>query len=450
MSDPVNDYGNLNTPYSQEAEEATLGAVITDSQHIGVILKFLTPERFFILRHRYIWEAIGCLHTRGETIDYLTVCQQLKNNGRLTEIGGPAYITGLCNTTPASVHAEVYAHLVERFSIRRQGMAAADEIKAHFLDEQSTVEQVIENAQAALTAVKPPLSRIRPSSMKEVMGSLYDQFEDRIENGVNMLGIPTGFKQFDDILGGWRKNRLVIVGGRPGMGKTGIMLECGVRVSNQINPLTGQPYKVLFVSMEMSADELGERLISNKAHLSTQQILSANVTDTERTAMIAAIGELSKSSLFLDDKEKVLTPYILENKCRDFIADHGGLDMLIVDYLQLMTPDKPNKSREVEVASISRDLKMMARYFHVPIMVGCQLNREVEKRKNKRATLADLRESGAIEQDADVVMFPFFPGYYQKPQLSSGDFEIGIAKHRNGRLGMAKLKADWRYMDFTE
>jgi len=206
----------------------------------------------------------------------------------------------------------------------------------------------------------------------------------------------------------------------------------------------------LFVSMEMSADELGERLISNKARLSTQEILGSNFTDAQRSAMIKAMGEHSKSTLALDDKEKVLTPYVLENKCRDFIADNGHLDMLIVDYLQLMTPDKPNKSREVEVASISRDLKMLARHFHMPIMVGCQLNREVEKRKNKRATLADLRESGAIEQDADIVMFPYFPGYYQKPQLSAGLFEVGFAKHRNGRLGSANLKADWRYMDFTE
>lgn len=437
-------------PYSVEAEEATIGALLMDSEPLNVILKFLTSERFFILRNRHIWEAIECLHKRGETIDYLTVTQQLKSSDKLSEIGGPAYLTQLLSAAPSSINAETYAHVVERFFIRRQGIAAADTIKAHFVDEKITVEQVIENAQAALTAVKPPMGRNKPASMKEVMSSLYDQFENRIENKVNMLGIPTGFKQFDDILGGWRKNRLIIVGGRPGMGKTGIMLECGVKVSKQVNPATGKPYRVLFVSMEMSADELGERLISNKAHLSTQQILSSDVTPKQQTDMIAAIGELSKSSLFLDDKEKVLTPYILENKCRDFIADHGGLDMLIVDYLQLMTPDKPNKSREVEVASISRDLKMMARHFHMPIMVGCQLNREVEKRKNKRATLADLRESGAIEQDADVVMFPFFPGYYQKPRLSSGKFEIGFAKHRNGKLGQAELNADWRYMDFAE
>jgi len=166
--------------------------------------------------------------------------------------------------------------------------------------------------------------------------------------------------------------------------------------------------------------------------------------------MIDAMGELSKLTLYIDDKEKVLTPTVLENKCRDFIADHGSLDLLVVDYLQLMTPDKPNKSREVEVASISRDMKKMSRHFHLPVILGCQLNREVEKRRNKRATLADLRESGAIEQDADIVIFPFFPGYYQKPRLSSGKFEVAVAKHRNGALGMSEMSVDWRYMDFQD
>lgn len=438
------------TIYSEEAEKAAIGSLLIDSQALEPIMKFLKPDAFFIVRNRLVWEAIQCLQSRGETVDYLTVTQQLKANGKLDQIGGPAYLTQLINTAPNSVHAETYAKLIERAAIRRQGLVASDSIREYFYDETIPVETVLEKVQATITAIKPLTTRIRPLSMKEVMSGLYDQYEERIEKGIHQLGIPTGFKQFDTILGGWRKNRLYVVGGRPGMGKTGLMLECGVRVANGVNPLTKKNYRVLFVSMEMSTEELGERLISNKARLSTQQILGSNFTAEERKAMVAAIGELSKSTLFLDDKEKVLTPTILENKCRDFMADHGGLDMLIVDYLQLMTPNKPNKSREVEVASISRDLKMLSRYFHIPIIVGCQLNREVEKRKNKRATLADLRESGAIEQDADVVIFPFFPGYYRIPRLSTGEFEVNFAKHRNGQLGLAKLQSDWRYMDFTE
>src|SRR5690349_15564322 len=155
------------------------------------------------------------------------------------------------------------------------------------MDEKTAVEQVLENAQSALAAVKPPRSRTKPASMKEVMSNLFDQFDYRIEKGIHQLGIPTGFKQFDTILGGWRKNRLYVVGGRPGMGKTGLMLECGVRVANSCNPQTQKPYRVLFVSMEMSAEELGERLISNKARLSTQQILGSEFTDDQRKAMIA-------------------------------------------------------------------------------------------------------------------------------------------------------------------
>jgi replicative DNA helicase len=238
-------------PYSEEAEQACIGGVIVDSQPLAIVTKFLNPDKFFILRHRYIWEAIDYLYKRGETIDYLTLTQRLKETNKLSEIGGMVYLTQLINAAPNTTNTESYAQLVERAAIRRQGLAAADEIKKHFMDEKIAVEQVLENAQSVLTAVKPPMSRTKPASMKEVMSNLFDQFDYRIEKGIHQLGIPTGFKQFDTILGGWRKNRLYVVGGRPGMGKTGLMLECGIRVANSCNPQTQKPYKVLLDSMEL-------------------------------------------------------------------------------------------------------------------------------------------------------------------------------------------------------
>lgn len=454
-------FDSIVPPYSEESEKATIGAVIMDGSQYDACSAILKPEDFFLLRHRYIWEALATLRKAKTLIDYITVCQTLKDSKRLDEIGGAAYITQLNNSAPSSHLARVYAGLVERDSIRRQMLASAQEIMKLALDSTIPAEEALTQGAHSIEGIRPPTMRDKTPSLQDVMSQMYDEFEKRIEEGVSEKGITTGFTRLNEILGGWRKKRLHIVGGRPGMGKTQYMLDAALKAARSKKP-DGSPVNVLFVTLEMVNNELGERLISHDSQLSTRRILETDVTAAERKAIIAAMGDLSNVPLFLEDRITELTPKVLKELCLDFRADHKTLDLVVVDYVQLMAPDVPNpRNRQQEVSSISRSLKLIPRELDVPFIVGCQLNRESEgtnnnsnakvKRTIKREpVIADLRESGSLEQDADVIIFPFFPNYYLNPEMKEGDYKIRVAKQRNGPLGTQNAYANFAKMKFTE
>lgn len=442
-NDPISNWGSLETPYSQEAEEAAIGCGIVQGHQFGQFLEIAAPESFFILRHRHIWTALKELHDKKEPIDYLTICQVLKDKGQLKEIGGPAYITQCINAAPNTAEGLFYIQLVQREAIRRQELAFCDALRAAALDKSLTVEQTLEIAAEGLAAIKPPMNTVKPSSMLEIMSQLWDEFDQRLEKEIPMLGIPTGYHKLDEILGGWMPKTFTIWGGRPGMGKTAIMLETALRAARA-------GYYVLFVSLEMSKQQLGGRMLANHSFMTTKRILSSKLTDAERSAMNKAYGDLSKLPLYIEEPEDEFTPNDLRKLIREFIADHGHIDLVFVDYLQLMTPVHPNKVREVEVSSISRACKQISRKFNISLHVAAQLNRDVEKRKDKHAKLSDLRESGSLEHDSDVVIFPHFEGYYHKPRQPFGDYDVHIVKNRDGALGKMGMYSDFRYMKFSE
>jgi len=451
-NDPITTWGSLQTPYSQEAEEACLGAIITNPETFRSCRQVISsPQSFFILRHRYIWQALETLEdVHHRPIDYLTVCEQLRADGHLAEIGGAAYITQLTLHAPTSTHAAVYAELVERYAVRRTVMEISDLLKQLAVDESMVVEDVVQQSKDLVLGIRPPILRREMPSMHDVMSMIYDEFEERVNKGVNTKGVPTGYRRLNELLGGWRKKRLHIVGGRPGMGKSLIMLLFALKVAMQRDPLTGRPYNVALYTLEMSNGEIGERALSNDTGMTTRQILEPAMSSAQIKQVTKGIAKLQDVSLYMEDSLPRMKPSQLRESCLDFIATHKHLDLVVVDYLQLMGGDGYSDNRQVEIAGISGAMKALCNELDIPMITGSQLNREVENREDKRPQLSDLRDSGAIEQDADVVLFPYFDNYYNNPEDKQGQYEIRVAKQRNGPLGTQYGDIDFRTMSYEE
>lgn len=425
--DPITAWGNLNTPYSQEAEEATLGAVIVNPLCYYDIAHFLKAEDFFILRHRYLWEAIQSLMEKGEPVDYLTVSEKLKDSNRLTEIGGPAYITQLINNTPSSVHGEVYARLVERTAIRRQLMAFTDEGRALALNEEITVSDVIAELETKFMEVT---SRVIGDSTK-TLGQSVSDFYDRVDVLLNakdkVVGITTGLKDLDYMLKGLGEQSFTLLGGRPGMGKSSASLTFALNMAKR-------GIRVAYFTLEMSVEEMTSRIIAMETGINTQKFKTGNMSAVEITAFTKASSDLQNLPLFIDDTV-TWTPQQLKAKCTS-MRRRNGIQIIFIDHVGLMNGGGRYKDNKVAESSfISVSLKGIARSLKVPVFGDIQLNRELEKRSDKRPQLSDLRETGAWEQDADNVIFMYRDEMYNEATEFPNQVDFIIAKQRNGPIG---------------
>jgi replicative DNA helicase len=431
MSDPTNLYASLQAPYSQEAEEATLGAILVNPVAYFAIAAFLKADDFFLLRHRYIWESLTRLHERGEPIDYLTVLQELKDTDHLIEIGGPGYLTQLINNTENSANGEMYARIVERTSLRRRMMSASDHIKALALNEALTVEQVIAESEAKLFDVTERKNSGQLIPIHAAVNNYFDRIDYLMSNKNVVLGVPTGFRDMDKLLGGFQKSDLIIFAGRPGMGKTSFMLSAALNMA-RLNA------RIAIFSMEMGADQIVQRLISMESGINTQNLRLGQLTQQEFTRFVHAAGNLSRLNIFIDDTA-AMSPLEMRTKCLRLQREHG-LDLIVVDYLQLMNASGMYENNRVqEISYISRAMKELAREFNVPLVSAAQLSRAVEQRQDKRPQLSDLRESGSIEQDADVVMFLYRDEVYNEATEFPNQADVIVAKHRNGPTGTVSL-----------
>jgi replicative DNA helicase len=429
-------------PYSQEAEEAVLGAVMVNPDSFLAVASFLTPEDFYILRHQYIWEAMQRLGERNEPIDYLTVQDELRTLQRLADIGGPAYLTQLINRVPTSVHAEIYGRLVERASLRRRLLVAADEIKALAYDEELGIEQVTNDAESRLFRVTERNIRRDVISLRQALGDYFDRVSHLIQYPNETSGLPTGFRDIDILLGGLQKSDLLIFAGRPGMGKTSFLLSVTSQAAR-----TGA--RIAIFSMEMGADQIVQRLISMETGINSQRLRLGQLTQQEWNRFVQATGRMENLRIFIDDSP-ALTPLQLRTKCRRLAHEHG-LDLIIVDYLQLMNGGGTFENNRVqEISYISRSLKELARELNVPLFTAAQLSRAVEQRQDKRPQLSDLRESGSIEQDADIVMFLYRDVVYNDATEFPNRADVIVSKHRNGPTGVVSLHFDGSLTKFTD
>jgi replicative DNA helicase len=429
------DFDPLNlAPHSVESEEAVLGSILMNPEALYEVRSFLVAEDFFILRHGWIFEAILRLADRDDAIDTRTLAEELRTQGRLEDIGGEAYLNYLPTTMPTAMHAEVYAHIVERAAIRRRLLGAAGDIAKLAHDEERDINEVIDQSEATLFGVTEQRLRQELVPIHVAVSNYFDRIEHLRESEVEALGVPTGFIDLDQLLGGLQKSDLIIIAGRPGMGKTSFMLTLALNAARMGSA------RVAIFSMEMGNEQLVQRMISMETGISSQNLRLGRVGDAEWARFVEATGSMSNLKVFFDDSPAV-SAMQLRTKCRRLYREHG-LDLIIVDYLQLMNAGKAmgrDTNRVQEITYISRALKEIARELNVPLLSAAQLSRAVEQRQDKRPQLSDLRESGSIEQDADIVMFLYRDEVYNEATEHPGEAEVIVAKHRNGPTGHVTL-----------
>lgn len=418
-------------PHNREAEEAVVGAVFINPEVYYDVAQFLSADDFYIHRHKWIWDAFTSLHEQRIPIDLLTVSDELDRRGQLSEVGGPAYLTSLVNQVPSSLNAESYGRIVESHSIRRKMINAANQIASIAYNEQTNVIDVMDEAEKAVFNVSERRLKHDLQPISSVLSEYYDRIDDLAKRPEEFFGVPTGFIDLDKMLTGLQPSDLLIIAGRPGQGKTGFLLSVAKNAG-----LTHKKHVAIF-SLEMSNEQVVQRLIAQETGIDSQRLRTGKLQENEWPLFTHSIEVFGDTHIYLDDTPAI-TPLQLRTKCRRLHMEFG-LDLVIVDYLQLMGGDTRNDNRVQEVSYISRNLKILARELNVPVLAAAQLSRAVEQRSDKRPVLSDLRESGSLEQDADIVMFIYRPDQYEKETDKQNIAEIIVAKHRNGPVGSVEL-----------
>lgn len=443
MHEPILNPEESLAPHSQEAEEAALGAVLINNDALLEVAAFLRADDFFFLRNQYVWEAMMRIQERNEVIDNLTLMEELRNQNRLDAIGGASYLTYLMSNTPTSLNAEIYGRIVERTATRRRLLKAAGEISDLAKSEDMDVNEVIERSEASLFTVTERRLKRDVTLIHDVLADYYDRVKYLYETQDKQSGVPTGFVDLDRLLGGLQKSDLLVLAARPGMGKTSF----GLNIARNAARAGG---RVAVFSLEMSNEQLVQRFIASESGIDSQKLRLGDLDDREWGLFTQSAARLSELPIFLDDTVAI-TPIQLRTKCRR-IKREFDINLVIVDYLQLMNgkQGERNSNREQEISYISQSLKELARELNVPVVALGQLNRAVEQRADKRPQLSDLRESGAIEQNSDVVMFIYRDDVYNENSEAPNQAEIIIAKHRNGPTGTVSLYFDKRLTQFRD
>jgi replicative DNA helicase len=455
-------FGNMDMsklqPQARDLEEAVLGALMLEKHAPEKVASYLKSEAFYVDAHQLIYGAIISLFTLGHPVDILTVTEQLRKDGTLESAGGAYYITSLTNKISSAANIEYHAHIVIQKSIQRQLITVAGEIGEKAFEETSDAFELLDQSEKQLFEIKNSTMTKNYDEVSDLIAKAIKDIEESTADGEGLTGIPTGFTELDRMTSGWQKSDLIILAARPGMGKTAFVLSMARNAAVLANK------SVAIFSLEMSSMQLVKRLIASEAELSSEKIRSGKLEEHEWQQLHTKISTIEDAKLFIDDTP-ALSVLELKAKARR-LKSNRQLDMIIIDYLQLMRADEGTNNtgnREQEISYISRSLKGLAKELDIPIIALAQLSRAVEQRQDKRPVLSDLRESGSIEQDADLVTFIFRPEYYGITQDEEGNdntglTEIIIRKHRNGSPGTVNLKfvkhfgkfTDWGYSDYGD
>jgi replicative DNA helicase len=429
-------------PANPEAEEAVLGSLLIDPDAIIKVASFLEPDDFYREKNSWIYQAILDLHERREPADFVTLVDELERRDQLQQIGGAAYITSLINSVPTAVHVEHYAHIIERAATLRRLIGAAGQITALAYEEAEDVDEVVDRAEQLVFNVSERRIRHDLTPVRQIMHGVVDRLDYLHRHKGELLGVPSGFSKLDKLLGGFQKSDLVILAARPSVGKTSLALNVAVNAAKRY----GQ--RVAFFSLEMSSEQLVQRLLSAETGINQQKLRLGEIGDEEWPMLMEAAGVLSETLLFIDDTPAV-SALELRTKARRLQAEHG-LDMVIVDYLQLMRSDARSENRVQEISYITRSLKSLARELEVPLIALSQLSRAVESRGDHKPILSDLRESGSIEQDADIVMFIYREDMVKENSERKNIADVIVAKHRNGPTDTVPLYFDKALTRFAD
>ncbi|HHZ19977.1 MAG TPA: replicative DNA helicase [Firmicutes bacterium] len=418
-------------PQNLEAERSTLGSMLLDKEAIFRAMEILRPEDFYKEAHRIIFQAVVSLANRNEAVDLVTVTEELRQKNQLEDVGGVPYLTSLVNAVPTAANVEFYARIVEEKALLRGLIQTATEIVNQGYEGAEEVEKIIDQAEQAIFNVAQRRTTRGYTLLKDTLNEAFEKIEKIFESKGGVTGIPTGYSDFDRYTAGLQPSDLIILAARPSMGKTTFALNIAQYAAVEMRIPT-----VIF-SLEMSKEQLAMKLLCAEAGVDNQRIRTGALTDADWPRLSRALGRLSEARMYIDDTPGVSVMEV-RAKARRIKAEEG-LGLVIIDYLQLMQGRAKAESRQQEVSEISRGLKALARELSVPIIALSQLSRAVEQRTVKIPTLADLRESGSLEQDADIVLFLYRDDYYNPETEKKNITELIIAKHRNGPLGSVEF-----------
>jgi replicative DNA helicase len=418
-------------PHSREAEEAVIGSILINPEAYYEVAGFLQPEDFYIYKHRWIYQAFIRLHEQRAPIDILTVTEELDQMGYLGEVGGSAYLAALISNVPTALHATAYGHMVENTAIRRRMIDAANSIVKTAYKDELAIDTAINDAERAVFGISERRLTSDLQPIQKVLSEYFDRVGDLANRDEGTYGVPTKFRDLDLLLGGLQPSDLLIIAGRPGQGKTSFMLSIAKNAARQADK------HVAIFSMEMSNEQLVQRLISQETGIDAQRLRLGKLKGDEWNLFAEAVEALGRTQIFLDDTPSI-TPTQVRAKCRRLHLEHR-LDLVVIDYLQLMQGDFRTDNRVQEVSYISRNLKTLARELNVPVLAAAQLSRAIEQRSDKKPVLSDLRESGSLEQDADIVMFIYREDKDKDDTIMKNVADIIVSKHRNGPTGKVSL-----------
>ena len=422
-------------PQDIVAEKSLLGAILISDKIFPEILTIIRPQDFYEERHQTIFAAMMSLYDQHRPVDLLTLTSELKTQKKLKSVGGAPYLTELSNFVPAASHAKAYAEIVEKASTRRRLIKAGTEIANKAFEDDANVQDLIGSAEKELFEVSDKIVKSDYVAMDELLANAFDRIEELQKNKGALRGLKTGFRDLDKKTAGFQKGDLIIIGARPAMGKTTFAQNLTYNIASM------NKKGVLFFSMEMAANEIVDRMISDVSGVDNWKMRTGNLSDEEFQKIGEALGEMDELPIYIDDTSS-MTIMDLRNKARRAVHDHD-IGIVIVDYLQLIQgSDRYKGNRVQEVTEISRGLKILARELEIPVVALAQLSRSVTGREDPRPVLSDLRESGSIEQDADLVMFLHRPDYYRQNDDNYEEThitELIMAKHRHGAVGKIEL-----------
>ena len=431
-------------PQNLEAEISVLGSLLIDADAVLKVADALHPEDFYRPDHGTIYEVMLALFERRTPIDLVTVSDELTSRKQLDQVGGPAKLSSLVSSIVTATNVAHYANIVRQKALLRRLITASSQIGQLGFQEDSTTEEVLDEAERALFSVTQRYLKQNFTSVRQVLDDSFERLGLLAKQDGSLRGIPTGFKHLDRLLGGLQPSDLVILAARPSMGKTAFALNIAEHVSVEEEKVVG------IFSLEMSKEQLVDRLISSIGRVDSWKLRNGQLNEVDMTNLIHAQAQLAEAKLYIDDAG-LATVMEVRAKARRLQAEHG-LDLIIIDYLQLMQGSAKNADNRVqEVSEISRSLKALAKELNCPVIALSQLSRAVEARNDKRPMLSDLRESGSIEQDADVVAFLYRDDYYNKNKEEHNHItEIIISKHRNGPTGDVKLSSQFQFSRFYD
>nr|WP_211922277.1 replicative DNA helicase [Desulfolutivibrio sulfodismutans] len=430
-------------PQNLDAEKAVLGGVLLKNSVLFSLIDLVGEDDFYSPVHKTIFRAFLDLSRKNSAIDMLTLADELSKAGSLEEVGGPLYLAELAQSTVGAANALHHARIVREKSVQRRLIGAATDIITRCFEATEDVNQLLDESEQAIFSIADAKTVKGVKSSKELVAAVFEQIEQRMENKELVTGVPTGYYQFDEYTAGLQPSDLIIVAGRPSMGKTAFALNVAMRSA----AMHGVPTAIF--SLEMSMEQLMQRMLCSWAKVDLSRLRRGRLDDGDWSRLYEAANNLSPAPIFIDDTA-ALTTMEMRARCRRLKAEHG-LGLVVVDYLQLMRASRHIDSREQEISDISRSLKALAKELHLPVVALSQLNRKVEERSDKRPMMSDLRESGAIEQDADVIIFLYrAAAYKRKEELTPEDnvAEVIIGKQRNGPTGMVKLTFFKEYTAF--